>query len=50
MRKSDNPKHVPDWTEWFKGYDDQHNKFRGTSKKDQFDSSVDGTWLERWDK
>ena len=32
-----------------KGYEEEHTKFRGTSKKDQFDSSVDGSWLDRWD-
>ena len=35
--------------EWFKGYEEEHTKFRGTSKKDQFDSTVDGSWLDRWD-
>ena len=50
MRKSEDSSHTPDWQEWFKGYEDQHTNFRGTSKKDAFDSSVDGSWLDRWDK
>ena len=49
MRKSDDPSYTADWNSWFKGYEEEHTKFRGTSKKDQFDSSVDGSWLERWD-
>ena len=43
MRKS------PDWETWFKGYGAEHTKFRGSIHKDKFDSTVDGTWLERWD-
>ena len=50
MRKSEDVGHIPNWSEWFKGYEDQHTKFRGTGKKDAFDSSVDGSWLDRWDK
>jgi ectoine hydroxylase-related dioxygenase (phytanoyl-CoA dioxygenase family) len=50
MRKSEDSSYIPNWEEWFKGYEDQHTKFRGTSKKDAFDSSVDGSWLDRWDK
>ena len=49
MRKSDDPSYTADWNSWFKGYEEEHTKFRGTAKKDQFDSSVDGSWLERWD-
>ena len=49
MRKSEDPSYTADWDSWFKGYEEQHTKFRGTSKKDQFDSTVDGSWLERWD-
>ena len=50
MRKSSDPKYKPDWDAWFKDSREQHTKFRGTSKKDEFDSTVDGTWLERWDR
>jgi uncharacterized protein (UPF0248 family) len=50
MRKSEDLSYTPNWSEWFKGYEDQHTKFRGTGKKDAFDSSVDGSWLDRWDK
>ena len=49
MRKSDDDNYTADWNAWFQGYEEQHTKFRGTSKKDAFDSSVDGSWLERWD-
>ena len=50
MRKSEDSSYIPNWEEWFKGYEDQHTRFRGTGKKDAFDSSVDGSWLDRWDK
>ena len=49
MRKSDDPNYIPNWDEWFKGYGEEHTKFRGSIHKDKFDSTVDGTWLERWD-
>ena len=49
MRKSDDPTYTPNWDEWFKGYGEEHTKFRGSVHKDKFDSTVDGTWLERWD-
>ena len=49
MRKSDDENYTADWNAWFQGYEEQHTKFRGTSKKDAFDSSVDGSLLERWD-
>lgn len=49
MRKSDDPNYTPNWDEWFKGYGEEHTKFRGSIHKDKFDSTVDGTWLERWD-
>lgn len=52
MRKSDNPKYIPDWNAWFKGYEAEHTKFRDirTEKKDEFDSTMEGAWLKRWDK
>ena len=49
MRKSNDPNYIPNWDEWFKGYGEEHTKFRGSVHKDKFDSTVDGTWLERWD-
>ena len=50
MRKSDDPNYIADWQAWFKSYGKEHTKFRGSVHKDKFDSTVDGTWLERWDK
>ena len=50
MRKSDDLNYTANWDEWFKGYGEEHTKFRGSIHKDKFDSTVDGTWLERWDK
>jgi len=49
MRKSDDLNYTANWDEWFKGYGEEHTKFRGSIHKDKFDSTVDGTWLERWD-
>jgi len=49
MRKSDDPNYTADWNAWFKGYGEEHTKFRGSIHKDKFDSTIDGTWLERWD-
>ena len=49
MRKSDDDNYTADWNAWFQGYEEQHTKFSGTSKKDAFDSTVDGSWLDRWD-
>jgi hypothetical protein len=50
MRKSDDSNYTPNWDSWFEGYQEQHTKFRGSAQKDKFDSTVDGTWLKRWDK
>jgi len=50
MRKADDPSYRPDWETWFKGYEVEHTKFRGRSDKDEFDSTLEGSWLERWDK
>ena len=50
MRKSDDLNYTANWDEWFKGYGEEHTKFRGSIHKDKFDSTVDGTWLKRWDK
>lgn len=50
MRKSDDLNYKPDWNAWFKGYEAGHTKFRGRSDKDEFDSTLEGAWLERWDK
>ena len=50
MRKSDDSSYRPDWKAWFKGVEEDHKKFRGLSKKDEFDSTVNGSWLDRWDK
>ena len=52
MRKSDDPNYIADWDSWFKGYEEQHTKFRDvrTEKKDAFDSTMEGAWLKRWDK
>ena len=49
MRKADDVNYRPDWNVWFKNYGEEHTKFRGSTHKDKFDSTVDGTWLERWD-
>ena len=49
ISKSDDENYTADWNAWFQGYEEQHTKFRGTSKKDAFDSTVDGSWLDRWD-
>jgi ectoine hydroxylase-related dioxygenase (phytanoyl-CoA dioxygenase family) len=49
MRKSEDSNYRPDWNSWFKSYGEEHTKFRGSTHKDKFDSTVDGTWLERWD-
>ena len=49
MRKSMEPDYSPDWDSWFRGYEKEHTKFRGKSEKDEFDSTLKGTWLERWD-
>ena len=49
MRKSSEPDYLPDWDSWFKGYEKEHTKFRGRSEKDEFDSTLEGAWLERWD-
>ena len=50
MRKSNNPDYNPDWDKWFKTYKEGHEKFKGTDDKDKFDSTIDGSWLKRWDK
>ena len=50
MRKSDDPHFLPDWNSWFIDYEKQHTKFRGSANKDKFDSTIDGSWLQRWDK
>ena len=31
-------------------YKEKHTKFRGRSKKDEFDSTFEVEWLKRWDK
>ena len=31
-------------------YKEKHTKFRGRSKKDEFDSTLEVAWLNRWDK
>ena len=49
MRKASDPDYLPDWDSWFKGYEKEHTKFRGRSEKDEFDSTLEGAWLERWD-
>ena len=50
MRKSNDTNYVADLDKWFSEYGvAEANKFRGASKKDKFDTSVDGSWLERWD-
>ena len=49
MRKASEPDYLPDWDSWFKGYEKEHTKFRGRSEKDEFDSTLEGAWLERWD-
>ena len=49
MRKADEPSYRPNWESWFKGYEAEHIKFRGRSDKDEFDSTLEGAWLERWD-
>ncbi len=50
MRKAEDPSYKPDWGAWFKGYEAEHTKFRGRADKDEFDSTLQGSWLERWDK
>jgi len=50
MRKAEDPNYTPDWQAWFKGYESEHTKFRGRSDKDEFDSTLEGAWLDRWDK
>ena len=50
MRKADDPSYTADWDSWFKGYESEHTKFRGRTDKDEFDSIIEGSWLERWDK
>jgi hypothetical protein len=50
LRKADDPTYTADWDLWFKGYEAEHTKFRGRSGKDEFDSTLEGAWLERWDK
>ena len=50
MRKSEDSNYRPDWDKWFKGVEEDHKKFRGLSDKDEFDSTVKGSWLDRWDK
>ena len=47
--QASNPDYLPDWDSWFKGYEKEHTKFRGRSEKDEFDSTLEGAWLERWD-
>ena len=50
MRKSEDTNYRADWKTWFKGAEENHKKFRGLSDKDEFDSTVNGSWLDRWDK
>ena len=50
MRKSEDLNYRPDWNLWFKDLEENHKKFRGLSDKDEFDSTVNGSWLDRWDK
>ena len=48
MRKSDDPSYKANWEKWFQGLE-EHTKFRGKSDKDEFDSTIQGSWLDRWD-
>jgi ectoine hydroxylase-related dioxygenase (phytanoyl-CoA dioxygenase family) len=50
MRKSKDNKYNPDWKTWFKAYEKSHLEFRGREAKDEFDSTLEGEWLKRWDK
>ena len=50
MRKSSDLSYIPDWKTWFKSYEEAHLEFRGREEKDEFDSTLDGEWLKRWDK
>ena len=43
-------KYNPDWKTWFKNYEKSHLEFRGREAKDEFDSTLEGEWLKRWDK
>ena len=52
MRKSDDPEYKADWTSWLEGHEEAQKNFRDTrsDKKDEFDSTLEGAWLKRWDK
>ena len=52
MRKSNEPSYTADWDAWIKGHAAAQKNFRDTrkDKKDEFDSTMEGAWLTRWDK
>ena len=52
MRKSEDSNYQPDWDSWVRGHAAAQKNFRDTraEKKDEFDSTMEGAWLTRWDK
>ena len=52
MRKSNDPNYLPDWESWVSGHAAAQKNFRDTrsENKDEFDSTMEGAWLTRWDK
>ena len=52
MRKSEDSNYQPDWDLWVQGHAAAQKNFRDTraENKDEFDSTMEGAWLTRWDK